>query len=106
MQNAEFRMQNDEFRMQNDELTLSAEETDTLSAETEEENGVQADATEAAAEAARSETKAHLTSSVPRAARPPKSALSKTEMAEMRAIFGTLDDAEIHRLYKKVTNKN
>ena len=89
-------------RMQND---ISVEEA-SLSAETEEENVVQADATEAAAEAARSETKAHLTSSVPRAARPPKSALSKTEMAEMRAIFGTLDDAEIHRLYKKVTNKN
>ena len=99
-------MQNSECRMQNDELTLSAEETDTLSAETEEENGVQADATEAAAEAVRSETRSHLTSSVPSAAKAPKSAFSKSEMAEMRAIFGTLDDAEIYRLYKKVTNKN
>jgi hypothetical protein len=99
-------MQNAEFGMQNDELTLSAEETDTLSAETEEENGMQAEANEAAAEATRSATRSHLTSSVPRAAKAPKSAFSKSEMAEMRAIFGTLDDAEIHRLYKKVTNKN
>ena len=47
--------------------------------------------------------KAHLTGSVPRAARVPRGALSKSEMAELRQLFSGLDDSEIHRLYKKVT---
>ena len=47
--------------------------------------------------------RAHLTSSVPRAAKPPASALTKGELAEIRAIFRNLDDSEIQRLYKKVT---
>ena len=51
----------------------------------------------------RPDGKAHLTSSVPRAARLPKGALTKSQMAEMREIFGGIDDAEIHRLYKRVT---
>ncbi len=48
-------------------------------------------------------TKAHLTSSVPRSARAPHGALTKAEMAEIREIFGKIDDAEIQRLYKRVT---
>ena len=48
-------------------------------------------------------TKAHLTSSVPRAARLPQGALTKGQMAEIREIFGNIDDAEIQRLYKRVT---
>ena len=48
-------------------------------------------------------TKAHLTSSVPRAARLPQGALTKGQMAEIREIFGDIDDAEIQRLYKRVT---
>lgn len=48
-------------------------------------------------------TKAHLTSSVPRAARIPSGALTKGEIAEIRNILGNLDDAEIQRLYKRVT---
>ncbi|MBQ7326622.1 MAG: hypothetical protein IJW93_03990 [Clostridia bacterium] len=45
----------------------------------------------------------HLTSSVPRAARVPRGALSKSEMTELRELFGGLSDAEIQRLYKRVT---
>ena len=47
--------------------------------------------------------KAHLTSSVPRTARVPGGTLTKGEMAEIREIFGDIDDAEIQRLYKRVT---
>ena len=54
-------------------------------------------------EAPRPETKAHLTSSVPRAAGVPAGVMTRHEMQEARAIFGDLDDKEIHRLYKKVT---
>ena len=49
------------------------------------------------------DTKSHLSSSVPRAARIPSGALTKGEMAEIRQIFGNMDDAEIQRLYKRVT---
>ena len=48
-------------------------------------------------------TKSHLTSSVPRSARAPHGALTKAEIAEIREIFGKIDDAEIQRLYKRVT---
>ena len=48
-------------------------------------------------------TKAHLSSSVPRAASLPRGVLTKGEMAEIRSIFGDMDDAEIQRLYKRVT---
>ena len=48
-------------------------------------------------------TKAHLSSSVPRAAKLPLGALTKGQMAEIREIFGDIDDAEIQRLYKRVT---
>lgn len=47
--------------------------------------------------------KEHLVSSVPRTARLPKGALTKGEIAEIRSILGNLDDAEIHRLYRRVT---
>ncbi len=47
--------------------------------------------------------RSHLTSSVPRMAKVPVGAISKAEMAEMREIFGDIDDSEIHRLYKRVT---
>ena len=47
--------------------------------------------------------RSHLTSSVPRVARPPKGDLTKGELAEIRALFSNLDDKEIQRLYKKVT---
>ena len=48
-------------------------------------------------------TKAHLSSSVPRAAKLPQGVLTKGQMAEIRSIFGDMDDAEIQRLYKRVT---
>lgn len=47
--------------------------------------------------------KEHLKSSVPRSARPPQGTLTKGELAEIRSLFGSIDDAEIYRLYKRVT---
>ena len=76
MQNAECKMQNAKCEMQN------ADEE---------------------AQAPSESNRAHLTSSVPRAAKPPVSALTKGELAEIRALFKNLDDLEIQRLYKKVT---
>ena len=76
MQNAECRMQNAECEMQN------ADEE---------------------AQAPGESNRAHLTSSVPRVAKAPVNALTKGELAEIRALFKNLDDTEIQRLYKKVT---
>ena len=49
-------------------------------------------------------TKAHLSSSVPRAASAPIGAMSKQELSDARGIFCDMDDNEIQRLYKRVTN--
>ena len=48
-------------------------------------------------------TTSHLSGSIPRRVEAPKGVMTKTEMREAREIFYDLDDAEIHRLYKKVT---
>ena len=48
--------------------------------------------------------RAHLTSSVPRAASVPLGKMTRQELQEAREIFSGLDDTEIQRLYKKVTN--
>ena len=45
----------------------------------------------------------HLTSSVPRSASVPVGAMNRQQMREARELFAGLDDGEIHRLYKKVT---
>ena len=47
--------------------------------------------------------RAHLTSSVPRAAKIPNGTLTKGELAQIRSLFKNMDDNEIQRLYKKVT---
>jgi hypothetical protein len=47
--------------------------------------------------------RSHLTSSVPKSAKPPHGILTKGELAEIRALFNNLDDKEIQRLYKQVT---
>ena len=52
------------------------------------------------------ENRAHLISSVPRAARVPTGIMTKSELREIREIFSNLDDMEIQRLYKKVTKNN
>ena len=52
---------------------------------------------------ARQDNRAHLTSSVPKAAKSPDMGLSKREIEEMRQIFGDISDADIYKLYKKVT---
>lgn len=51
----------------------------------------------------RENNRAHLTSSVPRAAKSPENSLSKREMEDLRSIFGDISDADIYKLYKKVT---
>ena len=58
---------------------------------------------EAASEAEPKSTTSHLGGSVPRRVETPKGVMTKAEMREARELFGDLDDAEIHRLYKKVT---
>lgn len=48
-------------------------------------------------------TTAHLGGGVPKRVETPRGAMTKAEMREARELFEGLDDAEIHRLYKKVT---
>ena len=83
MQNAECKMQNAECKMQNAECKMQNADEE--------------------AQAPSESNRAHLTSSVPRAAKPPVSGLTKGELAEIRALFKNLNDLEIQRLYKKVT---
>ncbi len=52
----------------------------------------------------RSDNRAHLQSAVPRRGAVVTSALSSEQMAEARRLFSDLSDAQIHRLFKKVTN--
>lgn len=49
------------------------------------------------------DTTSHLGGSIPRRVETPRGAMTKAEMREARELFHDLDDAEIHRLYKKVT---
>lgn len=58
---------------------------------------------EVISEAETKSTTSHLTGSVPRRVETPKGVMTKAEMREARELFDGLDDAEIHRLYKKVT---
>ena len=83
MQNGKGEMENAECKMQNAECEMQNADEE--------------------AKAPSESNRAHLTSSVPRAAKPPVSALTKGELAEIRALFKNLDDLEIQRLYKKVT---
>ena len=95
MQNAE-QMQNAECKMQNEEVISEAADNCSEDMPTEAETTPETPSPTV-------NTKAHLTSSVPRAARLPQGALTKGQMAEIREIFGDIDDAEIQRLYKRVT---
>ena len=52
----------------------------------------------------KSDNRAHLLSAVPRASALANDLPSNAEMAEARRLFSNLSDAQIHRLYKKVTN--
>ena len=83
MQNGECEMKNAECKMQNAKCKMQNADEE--------------------AQAPGESNRAHLTSSVPRAAKPPVSALTKGELAEIRALFKNLNDLEIQRLYKKVT---
>ena len=53
--------------------------------------------------ASKSDNRAHLKSSFPKAATPPKSSMSYRDMEIAKSLFSDLSDSEIQRLYKKVT---
>lgn len=78
------------------ELTAQNKDEDTETEAVDDEE-------ESCADAPKESNRAHLTSSVPRVAKAPVNALTKGELAEIRALFKNLDDTEIQRLYKKVT---
>ena len=50
----------------------------------------------------RSDSRSHLTGSVPKAASAPSLAMSREELAIARSLFEDLEDGEIRKLYKKV----
>ena len=52
----------------------------------------------------RQNTRAHLSSAVPRMAVAPGERISREELRMMRGIFSDLSDSDLQRLYKKVTN--
>ena len=89
-------VQNSECKMQNEEVISEAADSCSEDMPTEAEPTPETPSPTV-------NTKAHLSSSVPRAARLPQGALTKGQMAEIREIFGDIDDAEIQRLYKRVT---
>ena len=117
MQNAECKMQNDynpsvtegdtslytreACADKNGDETAEASSVRSYDDTSEEQSEDSAAATEVSTD--KSAGLSHLTSSVPRAARVPRGALSKSEMTELRELFGGLSDAEIQRLYKRVT---
>ncbi len=99
------KMQNAECEMQNEALLaaeVTAEEMEESLSPDGEDNLPEDEANEPTP-SFKANTKAHLSSSVPRAASVPRGVLTKGEMAEIRSIFGDMDDAEIQRLYKRVT---
>ena len=52
----------------------------------------------------KSDNRAHLLSAVPRTSASVGEIMTGEQMAEARRLFSDLNDAQIHRLYKKVTN--
>lgn len=103
--NVENEMQNSECEMQN-EKSLKVSASDTEGGSSSDKSVVEkSERSEWPTEVATVENnnKAHLTSNVPRAAKVPVGVMTKGEMAEIRELFGDIDDAEIQRLYKRVT---
>ena len=49
------------------------------------------------------DNRSHLVTTVPSGSIPPTSGMTQVEMAEARRLFGDLSDAEIKKLYNKVT---
>ena len=91
IRNSEFEIRNEKGgEIRNSEFEIQNEKGGEIQSEAVESEGI-------------SDTKSHLTSSVPRAASVPRGAMTKQELNEARALFRGLDDGEIHRLYKKVT---
>lgn len=108
IRNEEFEIRNEENgEIRKEELEIRNEGTEEIRNEefeirNEEAKEIRNEKTEIRNEST-SDTKSHLTSSVPRAASIPRGAMTKQELNEARALFRGLDDGEIHRLYKKVT---
>lgn len=90
-------MQNSKFKIQDFEQEIQGLELEC------EEEPIPEEPSDKAKPTRLESNRSHLTSSVPRVARPPKGDLTKGELAEIRALFSNLDDKEIQRLYKKVT---
>lgn len=98
-------MQNSECEVQN-EKSLKVSASDTEGGSSSDKSVVEkTERSEWPTEVATVENnnKAHLMSNVPRAAKVPVGVMTKGEMAEIRELFGDIDDAEIQRLYKRVT---
>lgn len=85
--------------MSNKEEILDCE-TETQSVEPENQIN---DSPSVAVEESAPDTRSHLTSSVPRTASAPRGGMSAAELHMARELFSGLSDAQIHRLYKKVT---
>lgn len=86
------------------EQTILNEETDeseTLVNEATEE--IESDTEVEATADSSGDNRSHLVSNVPRAVKSPVGAMSSRELREARELFSNMDDAEIQRLYKRVT---
>ena len=95
--------QDEAVEMQGEADDMPTPMTETASEADVPQNEEARDETKVAPTPQQPSNRAHLTTSVPRAAKLPQGALSKADIAEMRSILGDLDDTEIQRLYKKVT---
>ena len=96
MQSAKCIMQNSET-----DVEMQNSETDVEMQNSEQDEGMQNNEDEKPPHT--ESNRSHLTSSVPKSAKPPHGILTKGELAEIRALFNNLDDKEIQRLYKQVT---
>ena len=65
-------------------------------------DGIRTTATEAGKKAAMHNSKAHLTSNVPKMSKDTGAKLTRAELAELREMFPDKSDAEIVKLYKQV----
>lgn len=69
-----------------------------------EKNDVTPEAEKEYTDTLRTNNRAHLTSSVPKAAKSPHNAMTKQELSQARELFDGMDDAEIQRLYRRVND--
>ena len=106
MQNAECRIVETDIGSPNEELSTPHPSASPPPSPPIKGEGLVQNAKTDEAQVQPTDTKAHLTSSVPRSARAPIGVLTKSEIGELRNIFANLSDTEIQRLYKRVTKQN